>query len=392
MRVGAGVLGFLWAICSGCAAPPPAPLPAPTDVFVSGQAGYGGYRIPALVRTVEGTLLAFCEGRRRGLSDAGDVDLLLSRSHDGGCSWSPAEVVADLGTDFIGNPAPVVDERDGAITVLLTWKAGNAHERDIRAGRQPAAEIRYVRSTDGGRTFTAVRPVPGLGEELRARGWRWNIAGPGHAIQLRHGPHAGRLVCAGNHSAPGGAGNAFLGAHALLSDDGGRSWRLGAVDAAPAGGRRGGVFPNESAVVERTDGSLLFHTRDQGGPAPATRGHASSNDGGATFTGGFAPLDAIVGPVCQGALLGATDAAGDAIVLASLPEDPRQRTRLRIRVSRDGGSNWSLGPLLHRGKAAYSDLVSLAPGRFLALVEVDGYRAIRAIAFSVAAAAGGPAH
>jgi len=46
-------------------------------LFVSGTDGYKSYRIPAIVATNKGTLLAFCEGRRNNAADAGDIDLLL---------------------------------------------------------------------------------------------------------------------------------------------------------------------------------------------------------------------------------------------------------------------------------------------------------------------------
>ena len=40
-------------------------------LFTAGTEGYHTFRIPALVRSNEGTLLAFCEGRRRGGGDSG---------------------------------------------------------------------------------------------------------------------------------------------------------------------------------------------------------------------------------------------------------------------------------------------------------------------------------
>ena len=65
-----------------------------TDVFVSGRDGYHTYRIPAIVVTKQGTVLAFCEGRKTSRSDHGDVDLILRRSADGGRTWSPTQLVS----------------------------------------------------------------------------------------------------------------------------------------------------------------------------------------------------------------------------------------------------------------------------------------------------------
>lgn len=58
------------------------------EVFISGEDGYHTYRIPAIIRAEDGSLLAFAEGRRGGQGDSGDIDLVLKRSTDGGVTWS----------------------------------------------------------------------------------------------------------------------------------------------------------------------------------------------------------------------------------------------------------------------------------------------------------------
>lgn len=357
-------------------------------VFTGGSAisgkVYQGVRIPALLRLADGTLLAFAEARVHGLADHGDVDLVLTRSRDQGATWSSPVVVADVGDAFIGNAAPVVDAKSGVITVLVAWKAPGATERDIRSGKQPPCAVWSMRSSDGGMTWSAPVPAKGLEDLSTTRGWRWNLPSPCHGIQLSHGMFAGRLVVAGNHSAPGGAGNAFLGAHLLLSDDGGSTWRVGAVDGAPAGGRQGAVpYPNESAVAALPDGTLVVHTRDEGGPSPGTRAVAVSRDGGETFVAPFTDVPALVAPVCQGAVLAGEDTVGQPILIATMPGDAKKRERLVLRSSRDGGATWGSEQVLHAGAAAYSDVAQLAPGRFLVLAEVDNYRRIVALTATV---------
>ncbi len=359
---------------------------APVEIFSPKENGYAGFRIPALLRTKDGRLLAFAEGRKKNLGDAGDIDLVMKSSDDEGKTWGGFTVLADEGKNFIGNPACVIDERDGSITVLLTWKVDGAHEGDIRKGKQAPAMIWSVRSTDGGKTWSKAEERKELSTELLARGWRWNIPGPGRAIQLQNGEHKGRLVVAANHSGSGGEGNRFLGGNSFLSDDGGKTWKLGAVDAAPAEGRpaKGDfVYPNESTCAELPDGRIVFSTRDQGGPSKANRGIAWSKDGGASFEAPYAPDPGLVAPVCQGSLLSATDAAGKPVLLASLPSDPKNRAKLLIRLSRDGGNSWQDRPLVFPGPAAYSDLVQLAPGRFLAIAELNGYGSISALPFEI---------
>ncbi|MBI4578116.1 MAG: exo-alpha-sialidase [Planctomycetes bacterium] len=49
-----------------------------SDLFVSGRDGYTAYRIPAMVVTTRGTVLAMCEGRKASFSDAGHIPVYLT--------------------------------------------------------------------------------------------------------------------------------------------------------------------------------------------------------------------------------------------------------------------------------------------------------------------------
>lgn len=55
------------------------------DLWNGGTGGYHTYRIPALAITTAGTILAFCEGRRHGSGDAGEIELLLRAVLTVGC-------------------------------------------------------------------------------------------------------------------------------------------------------------------------------------------------------------------------------------------------------------------------------------------------------------------
>ncbi|HWI58328.1 MAG TPA: sialidase family protein, partial [Bacillota bacterium] len=100
-----------------------------TNLFVAGTGGYHTYRIPALVTSAPGTVLAFCEGRKSSASDTGKIDLLLKRSTDGGRTWEPQQIVWSDGDNVCGNPTPVLDESTGVIWLLMTWNLGRDHER-----------------------------------------------------------------------------------------------------------------------------------------------------------------------------------------------------------------------------------------------------------------------
>ena len=103
-------------------------------VFAPGEGGYKAYRIPSLLSTPKGTVLAFCEDRKNGRGDSGDIDLLVKRSTDGGKSWSKSAVVWDDGENTCGNPCPVIDEATGVIHMLMTWNLGSDHGGSLHAG------------------------------------------------------------------------------------------------------------------------------------------------------------------------------------------------------------------------------------------------------------------
>ena len=86
-----------------------------TDLYVGGTEGYHTFRVPALIVTQRGTLLAFCEARRDDMSDTGHIAMVLRRSEDGGESWSDMQTVWEDEGNTCGNACPVVDRSTGTI-------------------------------------------------------------------------------------------------------------------------------------------------------------------------------------------------------------------------------------------------------------------------------------
>lgn len=80
---------------------------AVTEPFPEGCMGSRRFRIPALLTTREGTVLAACDARwNHGLDSAGNLETVLARSEDGGCSWE---------RQFINHFEDVVDGSDRCI-------------------------------------------------------------------------------------------------------------------------------------------------------------------------------------------------------------------------------------------------------------------------------------
>ncbi len=336
--------------------------PPQTDIFRSGDGHYHTYRIPVLLTTAQGTLLAFCEGRRASGGDSGDIDVLLRRSHDKGATWTDMGVVADAGGDTIGNPAPVVERQSGTIFLLLTRNPGHIREGQIAdSSAQGTRTVWLTRSTDDGRTWS---PLEEITATVKRSDWTWYATGPGNGIQLRDG----RLVIPCDHTVKGTLARH---SHVIYSDDRGKTWHIGGV---------AGEKTNESAVVELRDGSLLLNMRSYHGQN--RRAIARSDDRGATWSSVY--LDpALVEPVCQASLIRATRPGWrrKQWLLFSNPASVK-RAVMTVRASFDQGRTWPVAKVVHAGPAAYSSLAVLGDGSVGLLYERGDTNAYERISFA----------
>lgn len=352
---------------------------APQPLFLGGEGGYACYRIPALVKAPDGSLLAFAEARVHDCADTGFIDLVVRRSSDDGATWGSAQRVGHDSSGVFGNPAPVVDQVTRTVWLLSTHNAAGADDRLIRRGEMPPQEGRrvYVQSSgDAGASWSEPREIT---EHVAEPDWRWYATGPGHGIQLTRGPHAGRLLIPANHSGPpteaGGTGEEFhcYGGHLIYSDDHGASWQLGAVDR-PGTGK---VNPNESTLAELPDGRVYCNTRSQRGSDPGTRGFTTSSDGGTSFDRSYESSTTPPVPVVQAAVLPVGPDGGRLVM--SAPDAERPGSPMTLWTSEDAGRSWRRSHALGDGPRAYSDMVALDEGHIGLVYEggVDGqYEAI----------------
>lgn len=129
-----------------------------TDLFEARTGGYYTYRIPGMVVTTKGTVLAYCEARQDSRSDWANIDILMRRSLDGGKTWGPRQRLADIGKKTVNNPVAIVDRKTGAVHFLYCVNY---------------ARCFYMRSDDEGKTFTNPVGLSENGECLPIRGsWR----------------------------------------------------------------------------------------------------------------------------------------------------------------------------------------------------------------------------
>ncbi|MFE1307731.1 exo-alpha-sialidase [Streptomyces sp. NPDC058755] len=338
--------------------------------YVGGRGGYDTYRIPATVVTRHGTVLAFAEGRHTGAADSGDIDVVLRRSTDGGCTWGPLTVVAAGEGNTRGNPAPVVAPRSGAVVLVTSYNGGSVTETQIMRGEVAPSQGRrefVQRSENDGRSFTPPRDITA---EVKPPNWRWYATGPGHALALTRGPHTGRLLVPADHSTappPGSSDTGreprYYGAHALYSDDGGRTWHLGFVDDT----YDGATNANETSIAQLPDGRLYISSRDQNGSGgPGHRLDTYSGDGGGSLVRPFAVQRTLNDvPVVEGSVLQLHKGP----LLFSAPSVPTARRAMALWSSTNDGRTFTRLRTLSDRPAAYSDLVQLGRDRVGLLYE-----------------------
>jgi sialidase-1 len=347
------------------------PLLERSAVFPPSWNGIARYRIPGLVVTPKGTVLAYSEARKNNSSDWGEIEIHLRRSTDGGKTWADSQHIAHHGARLEGNPrkaeggekeqtvnnpVAIVDRETGAIEFLYCINYARCYS---------------MRSNDDGLTWSQPVDITASFEPFRAKyDWKVIATGPGHGIQLK----SGRLVvpiwlaygAVGDHK-PSAAGT-------LYSDDHGKTWQAGDL-CLPNEGDFGD--PNETMITELSDGLVMLVSRSV---SKANRKLITTSADGAT--GWTTPVfhDQLWEPICMASI--ATHPSG--VLLFSnphtlgrakdgqeIPAGRGKRENLCIKLSRDDGKTWPINKVLDPGKAAYSDLAILPDGTVLCLYEAD---------------------
>ena len=325
--------------------------PIHRDVFVAGESGVHTYRIPSVVTTGRGTVLAFCEARKVSLDDRSPTMLVLKRSRDLGQTWSPLRTLHDDGGHAFMDPTVVEDRDTGRVWVFHVRYSESWSPRNDPPGlKHPSATVWAVWTDDDGITWSRPRDMT---RQFKRPSWSSVCLGPGVGIQLAHGKRAGRLIVPQRNG--GGRGKPW---HVIYSDDHGRSWKIG----------KGGVDQaQEIQVAELPDGTLLANCRS----CDSLRSASRSRDSGQTWT----PLKKVPGLIepfgCQGSLLryAPAHAGGSERVLFSNPAHPTIRRNLTVRMSDDGGRTWPVARVVYPGWTAYSCLTVLPDGTIGVLYE-----------------------
>lgn len=336
-------------------------LPAPSDslpwlrfgtvVRAAGQDGCDTYRIPGLVTTNSGTLIAVFDNRYNSSKDLQeDVDIGMSRSIDGGRTWEPMKAIMDMGTygglpesmNGTGDPSILFDSFTGTIWVAALWMSGSAPDKMLWWSSQPGmtpqetGQILLVKSTDDGLTWSEPVNITG---QIKDPTWQLLLQGPGRGIVLKDGT----LVFPAQFKADIGVkaldGGQYTSHSTIVwSKDGGTTWHIGS-----------GAKSNttEAQAVQLTDGSLMLNMRDDRNrnDKGTTNGRAVAvtKDLGMTWTTHPSSNSALPEPNCMASLIAADVTVKGVmrrVLFFSNPDAKNERVNITVKASLDEGLTW----------------------------------------------------
>jgi sialidase-1 len=362
------------AVCMNAATP----VLEKVELWEEGEDGYKLYRIPGLVTTAKGSVLAYAEARRYSGSDWDTIDIVMRRSTDGGRTFSRPKVIARVPGDpersavaierklgrpddvTYNNPVAVAD-RDGSIHFLFCLEY---------------MRVFYMRSDDDGNTFSQPAEITSVVDAFRPEyAWRVIATGPGHGIQLRNG----RLIVPIWLSLGTGTnGHSPSVTSTVYSDNHGINWHSGAIAV-----QNTPQFPNpnEATVAQRTDGSVLLNVRT--GAKQNRRTVVTSKDGATAWTAPHLQSD-LPDPICFASVIrfSTKKTNGRARLLFSNPDNltrvdgreivSKDRKNLTVYLSYNEGKSWTAKRSLEPGSSSYSDMSVLPDGSILCLYETVG--------------------
>ncbi|MBI5802827.1 MAG: exo-alpha-sialidase, partial [Verrucomicrobia bacterium] len=352
-----------------------APFIEKVDLFTANAEGYALYRIPGIVVTKRGTVLAYCEARKGDRGDWGTIDILLRRSTDGGKTWGARSNIANVPGPKSKNPVALAQKlaTPGEVTYNNPVAIPDANGAVHFLFCLEYARCFHLRSDDDGVTWSKPVEITTTFDKFRPEyDWKVLATGPGHGIQLK----AGRLVVPVWLSlGTGGHAHRPSVTSVIYSDDLGRTWLRGGI----AGPNEGDWnIPNETCAVQLADGRVLLNMRTE---SKANRRLLSTSRDGATGWSRPQFHEQLLEPICMATMVRLSEAPAKNRLLFANPHNlsradgkeaagkNRDRKNLSVKLSYDESETWPVNKTIEPGFSGYSDLAVASDGTILLLYE-----------------------
>lgn len=295
------------------------------------------YRIPSIVTTTNGTLIAAIDERNNSCGDLKwnrDINIVIRKSFDDGKTWTKIEKIVDypLGRSA-SDPSMIVDKKTNEIFLFFNYMdLDNA--KDIY-------RFMIIKSSDDGENWS--EPVE-ITNDITKKGWEkdFMFITSGRGIQTKDGTLLHCLV------------NLNKGTHVFGSKDHGKSWFLIDTPLNPG---------DESKIVELSNGNWLVNSRVNSNDSRYS--HISKDNGQTWAT--YKNKD-LQDPGCNASLVNY-----DELLLFTNAFDSKYRKNLSLSVSKDQGKTWAKNQTIYAGESAYSSITKLKNGDIGVFFEKDNY-------------------
>ncbi|MBL8219020.1 MAG: exo-alpha-sialidase [Bryobacterales bacterium] len=325
-----------------------------TDLWKQGDGGVHTYRIPALLETRKGTLLAVADARYDNDRDLpGRIALVMRTSRDKGKTWSASRVIRQVESGGAGDASLLLDRKTGRVWCFHAYGPPGIGFPTAKPGARTGAttlQVHAIYSDDDGATWSQGMD---LTPQIKDPSWEAMFPTSGTHFQTSSGRYLVPMVV--RHA------DKIVRAHNAYSDDSGKTWRIGP----PIGDKT-----DESKAIELAGGTVLQNMRN--GPRRAI---ARSSDGGVSFAA-VTHDAALIDPSCNAGMA----RSGKRLIFTNAASAKREK--LTVKISEDGGATWTRSKALHDGPAAYSTVVVLRDGSIGVLYERGDRYAAERITFA----------